>query len=465
MELDPAGGEAELRKLQKRRRVLDALMAYYQFKKMPEKATAIAAEAIRIAWQDSSRENSTLRVLASTRPLEAIELFGLIADDPAAQRGIMDSASGLFTGLFRAAETQVNEVARIIAPLRGIVEADGFATQSGSVVTLQYVSEGRKVDTSTNRETLAAYLDLLEQLVDPDSRDSARAALPTLSTRQRFSSPGGRRRPVDAALPLPEAVEKIQALDPPDMRLPELWRYLIGKPRSEQEARPILAKLVEWAGTPGERDPFGLVSSLLNLDGRMPGWQLPAGLRPMVFQAAVRLGPSARDTEALMPLVEAMREENVDPPAEAASALARLRLIELRSALEARYHFSLPSLDGRARTLQSARGKVVVLNFWATSCGPCREEMTILAAVKGQGVEVMAITDEPLEKVRGFVEKHPLDVTALVDTERKTFAHYRVMSLPQTFVLDPHGGLVKHFLGPVTEQGLRAAINSAGGQK
>jgi peroxiredoxin len=339
--------------------------------------------------------------------------------------------------------------------LRGVVETEDFGINSRTVVTIEYLKDGRKQETSTNRETVSAHLAILERLVEPSSRTSARIVRP----HYHLAGAGGPRPPTDASLPLPDALTSLEAVEPPEMRAPELWRYLIGKPRTEEEARPIVEKLIEWTARPGQRDPYWNVSSLLNLDGRLR-WRLPAGLRPAVFQAAAQLTPLARNADAEIPrLLQAMREEKVPlPPAKSPSVLAQFRLFELWSVLETRFDFSLPALDGTRRSIRSSPAKVIVLNLWATWCGPCRTEMPVLAAVHGNDVEVMAITDEPLDKVRGFVEKNPLGFTVLSDTERKTFKHYRTIGIPQTFVLDARRRLVKHFRDTVTEADLRAAI-------
>ena len=460
MELGPASGEAELRALGNRRWVFAALMSFYRLKKMPEKEAAMAVEAIRTARRDPSSENVMLQVVGAARPAEAAELLAIVAADPQAQSRLMDSVKGLFTGLFEAAKTRASDLATVVPELRKIVDADGFASQSKVIVTLQFEQDGAQVSTSTNRETLSAYLDLLERLANPATHASA-AAAPTLSSSYGSTDPSDHRPPVDGSLSLADAVQKIQAHEPANMQMEQLWLYLMGRPRTEEEARSILATIIEWTARPGVRDPFWFVSSLLNLDGRMPGWQLPAGLRPMVFQAAARLAPLARDAEAVMPLVEGMRSENVDPPADAASAIARFKLAELGAALETRYDFSLASLAGPKRTLRSARGKVVVLNFWAVWCVPCREEMPILAAARSPRVEVMAVTEDSLERLRAFAAQHPFNITMLMDPAGKVSEHYRVMGLPQTVVLNPRGALVKHFRGPVTERTLREAIEAA----
>lgn len=107
---------------------------------------------------------------------------------------------------------------------------------------------------------------------------------------------------------------------------------------------------------------------------------------------------------------------------------------------------------------------MVVLNFWATWCGPCRQEMPTLTRVyeslRGQGLALFAITDDASEKVKSHLDRNPLVLPILLDPGRKVFDHYRVLGLPQTFILDAAGRLTHHF-NEVSEESLRKAINEA----
>jgi peroxiredoxin len=163
-----------------------------------------------------------------------------------------------------------------------------------------------------------------------------------------------------------------------------------------------------------------------------------------------------------------MRREKVAAPPGLASAQSRLRLDDLRVALESRYGYRLPSPDGVVHTVRSGRGKVLVLNFWATWCAPCRGEMPAIGRVRdstrARGLELFAITDEPPAKVQDFLAKNAAGVPVLCDETRKVFDRFRIIGgLPQTVVLDRKGKLVEHFAAQVNEEHLRTAVLKAAG--
>ncbi len=106
--------------------------------------------------------------------------------------------------------------------------------------------------------------------------------------------------------------------------------------------------------------------------------------------------------------------------------------------------WALESLDGDRLTLSGLRGQVVVLNFWATWCPPCRNEMPAIEEVyrtyRDQGLAVMAINvQEAEQQTRAFVDEMGLTFPVLPDRDGSVSTIYRVTSLPTTFVIDRAG--------------------------
>ena len=110
-------------------------------------------------------------------------------------------------------------------------------------------------------------------------------------------------------------------------------------------------------------------------------------------------------------------------------------------------------LTGASRTLADYRGKVVLLNFWATWCPPCQREMPSLERLRtrmaGRPLEIVAISSaETPDEVSAYLSKMKLGFPVLLDTDSSNTRRWKVFALPTTFVLDAEGR-VRHVLtGP-----------------
>ncbi|HET7291486.1 MAG TPA: TlpA disulfide reductase family protein [Vicinamibacteria bacterium] len=126
--------------------------------------------------------------------------------------------------------------------------------------------------------------------------------------------------------------------------------------------------------------------------------------------------------------------------------------------------FRLPSLDGNVVDLAALRGKVVVVNFWATWCPPCVEEMPSLEKLHRtlgpEGLVVLGVSvDEDEATLRSFVQKVGVTFPTLRDPGgRGPSAAYRTTGYPETFVIDPQGALLDTYIGPA-EWATPAAID------
>jgi len=130
----------------------------------------------------------------------------------------------------------------------------------------------------------------------------------------------------------------------------------------------------------------------------------------------------------------------------------------------------LATIDGTPYDLAAHRGKWVVVNFWATWCGPCLKEMPELSALDAmrEHIEVVGLAYEEIEPaaMQAFLKKHPVVypiVVVDVYDPPKDFATPR--GLPMTYLIAPDGKVAKQFLGPVTAKDIEGAIASAGGPK
>ena len=111
----------------------------------------------------------------------------------------------------------------------------------------------------------------------------------------------------------------------------------------------------------------------------------------------------------------------------------------------------LADADGRERALSEWRGKTVVLNFWATWCEPCREEMPSLERLKvrlGGKFDVVAVNvGESPERVARFTRDVPVTFPILFDRDSTTAKRWKVRGYPTSYVVGPDGRIRYYFVG------------------
>ncbi len=128
--------------------------------------------------------------------------------------------------------------------------------------------------------------------------------------------------------------------------------------------------------------------------------------------------------------------------------------------------FSLKSLDGTPVRLFDLRGKVVLLDFWATWCPPCRHELPTIEAISRKysehNVAVFGVNDEEAATAKRFLEKNHPDLQTLHDGGGKVHHIYGCNSIPTVLVINPSGTIVAHFVGERAESELIGALKQAG---
>ncbi len=107
--------------------------------------------------------------------------------------------------------------------------------------------------------------------------------------------------------------------------------------------------------------------------------------------------------------------------------------------------FVAKNLQGQAVKLSDFKGKVLLLNFWATWCGACIEEMAsmqkLYSALQGDGVEVLAVSIDRWneDRIQEYVKKNNLTFPVLLDQDQKVRKKYHVMGLPTSYLIDAEG--------------------------
>ncbi len=110
--------------------------------------------------------------------------------------------------------------------------------------------------------------------------------------------------------------------------------------------------------------------------------------------------------------------------------------------------FSLQSLDGSTVRLSDLKGQVVLINFWATWCAPCREEMPLLDAIYQKynrlGVELLGINvEDDASGAQKYLNETPVTFPILFDPDGRVSKQYQVKAMPSTILVDRHGN-VRH---------------------
>jgi peroxiredoxin len=127
--------------------------------------------------------------------------------------------------------------------------------------------------------------------------------------------------------------------------------------------------------------------------------------------------------------------------------------------------FSVQTLDGKTISPESLKGKIVLLNFFATWCGPCVAEMPHLQALsekyRDKPVVVVSVAREQgVDEVKKFVDEKKLTYTIAVDPKREAYKLFATKYIPRNYVLDREGKIVFQSVG-FDEDGMVKAIEKA----
>ena len=129
------------------------------------------------------------------------------------------------------------------------------------------------------------------------------------------------------------------------------------------------------------------------------------------------------------------------------------------------FNLELLGSGGKKFHLADQKGKVVILDFWATWCGPCLQTMPLVEKVahefEAEGVQLIAVNlEEPAKQITSTLERHKLQVTVAMDIDGVAATKYQATAIPQTVIIDREGKVARLFVGggPKLADQLRDAL-------
>jgi peroxiredoxin len=189
-------------------------------------------------------------------------------------------------------------------------------------------------------------------------------------------------------------------------------------------------------------------------------------LQEVTNTLAQALAEQSGRPESYLDLARLVRYEHMRVSLDSPQLRAAMAKLEADDKARQRSDFTLTDLKGKSWTLKGLSGKVVLVNFWATWCPPCRKEMPDMEALyeqfKGSGLVILAISDEDAAQVRPYVADHKVSYPVLLDPGRKVNDLFRVEGIPKSFLFDRDGKMVAEAIDMRTRAQFLEMVGQAG---
>ncbi len=396
--------------------------------------------------------------LARRNPTLADQLFQELVSEFKMDNIEPSDAWFLLTVGSSATPATPSAVADLYERILGTVSQPGYGEKSKSGLSATFQVASATVTTDNSRDTLLLATAGRLRTLAPERLRKYQSALNKwdLSSNVTLRSLTNR----NAGTPPPNRLDS-----GPEM--PSIQKSLSqfrGLPTDADRARLALDTAAKIRALPPGAQKLGLAQSLSNLSTE--GDLGKEALAAVTATLAEAIHDAKAEAGAWVELAKLVRYERLaapysDPALDTADALLKLREVLVQES-----GFTLTALDGKTYSLPDLRGKVVLLNFWATWCPPCRKEMPDMEKLhrefEKRGLVVLAVSDEERETVTGFLQKQNYTFPILLDPGRKVNTAFAIEGIPKSFLFDREGNLVGQAIDMRTERQFREMLKTAG---
>ena len=320
-------------------------------------------------------------------------------------------------------------------------------------VRVQAAETLRSVDPARANRLVAASRKAADGVTDPQARSRCLAEIASVD-------------PSEAALSTPAPPRAAATPDAAALKIGSRLKELRGDLSQSERAKLAESFAADIGALRDRRTKLALAEALAN-------YATEGDLGREALQAVTdTLGRAIREAEPdvagrpFLELARLVRYEHMQPPISDPSLDSRLALLALRDQTIEKTRFTLTGIDGKTYALGEMKGKVVVVNFWATWCPPCRKEMPDLEQLsrrfRDRGLVVLAISDEAADTVKPFIAKQGYTFPVLLDPERKVNTAFHVEGIPKTFIFGRDGKLAAQSIDMRTKEQFLALLKQAG---
>jgi len=364
----------------------------------------------------------------------------------------------LLTTAGSAATASPTAAADLYERILKVASAPEYGQKSKSSVTATFLIGTATVTTANSRDTLLVAAGGRLYKLAPERLDKFKDVLSRWDLSGAVTVRGYNLRPPGAPVANPADAESTSAA------IRKSISQFRGLPTDADRAKLALATAAQVRTLPGGAEKLRLAQNLCNLSTE--GDLGKEALTAVATALAQAIRETKADSGAWLELASLVRYEHVPAPYSDPALDAAEAVLKLRETVAQESGFTLTALDGKTYSLSGLRGRVVLLNFWATWCPPCRKEMPDMEklhrAFEKQGLTVLAVSDEERDVVTGYLQKQNYTFPILLDPGRKVHTAFAVEGIPKTFLFDREGNLVGESIDMRTERQFLEMLKTAG---